>query len=174
MNPVIAQSAWIAPTATVIGDVQIGANASVWYGAVIRGDADRIVIGARSNIQDLSVVHVDVGMPCIIGDEVTVGHRAIIHACTLADGAMIGMGAIVLNGAVVCNGAVVGAGALVPEGFIVPAGTLVVGSPCRVVRPVDDALSSRVQATWRHYVDRIAVPDPGGDEEKGQLRGGYR
>src|SRR5690606_7606509 len=109
---------------------------SVWYQCVIRGDADRVTIGEDSNIQDLSMVHVDEGVPCAIGSRVSIGHRAVIHGCTLEDDALIGMGAIILNGAVIGAGSVVGAGALVREGQAVPPGVLVVGSPARVVRPV--------------------------------------
>jgi carbonic anhydrase/acetyltransferase-like protein (isoleucine patch superfamily) len=107
-----------------VGDVEIGADSSIWYGCVLRGDNDRIVIGRATNIQDLTMVHVDAGVPCRIGDRVSVGHRAILHGCTVMDGALIGMGAILLNGAVVEAGAIVAAGALVPEGRVIPAGML--------------------------------------------------
>jgi carbonic anhydrase/acetyltransferase-like protein (isoleucine patch superfamily) len=150
--PQISDTAFIAPTATVIFDVTIGERSSIWYGTVIRGDADRVTIGDDTNIQDLSVVHVDEGVPCVIGDRVSVGHGAIIHGCTLEDDSLVGMGAIVLNHSVVGHGAVVGAGALVPEGFVVPANTLVVGTPCRVVRELDSELADRRVATWQHYV----------------------
>jgi carbonic anhydrase/acetyltransferase-like protein (isoleucine patch superfamily) len=150
--PTIDPSAWIAPNATVLFDVTIGARCSIWYQTVIRGDADRVVIGEDTNIQDLSVVHVDEGVPCLIGARVSVGHRAILHGCTIGDGALIGMGAIVLTGAVVGPGAVVGAGALIREGQVVEPDTLVVGSPARRVRAVDAALAARREATWRHYV----------------------
>jgi carbonic anhydrase/acetyltransferase-like protein (isoleucine patch superfamily) len=150
--PIIAPSAWIAPNATILFDVTIGERSSVWYGVVMRGDADRIVIGDECNIQDLTMVHVDTGVPCILGHRVSVGHTAIVHGCTVGDGALIGMGAIVLNGAVIGEGAVVGAGSLVPEGMVVAPDTLVVGSPARVVRRVDAELAARREATWRHYL----------------------
>lgn len=150
--PQIAETAFIAPTATVIFDVTVGERSSIWYGTVIRGDADQVRIGADTNIQDLSVVHVDDGVPCMIGDRVSVGHGAIIHGCTLEDDSLIGMGAIVLNHAVVGRGAVVGAGAVVPEGFVVPPNMLAVGVPCRLVREVDAELADRRTATWQHYV----------------------
>ena len=150
--PTISPSAWIAPNATILFDVTIGERSSVWYGVVMRGDADRIVIGSECNIQDLTMVHVDTGVPCMLGNRVSVGHSAIVHGCTVGEGALIGMGAIVLNGAVIGAGAVVGAGALVPEGMIVEPDTLVVGSPARVVRRVDEALAARREATWRHYL----------------------
>ena len=151
--PSIDPSAFIAPTATVLFDVTVGARASLWYGVVARGDTERIVVGEDTNIQDLSVLHADPGMPCLIGNQVSVGHRAIIHGATVEDGALIGMGATVLNRAVIGAGAVVAAGALVPEGMVVEAGTLVVGSPARLVRRVDGELARRRDATWRHYVE---------------------
>ncbi len=153
--PTIDPTAWIASNATVIFDVTIGARSSIWYQTVIRGDADRVVIGDDCNIQDLTMVHGDDGVPCLIGSRVSIGHRAIIHGCTLEDDTLIGMGAIVLNGAVVQRGAVVGAGALVREGQVIETGTLVVGSPARVVRRVDDALARRREATWQHYVRQM-------------------
>ena len=154
--PLIHPTAWIAPTATVLFDVSVGARSSVWYQCVIRGDADRVTIGEDTNIQDLSMVHVDEGVPCAIGSRVSIGHRAVIHGCTLEDDALIGMGAIILNGAVIGAGSVVGAGALVREGQVVPPGVLVVGSPARVVRPVDPDLAARRAATWAHYVRQSA------------------
>jgi carbonic anhydrase/acetyltransferase-like protein (isoleucine patch superfamily) len=136
----------------ILGAVTLGAESSVWYGCVLRADNDVIEIGAASNIQDLTVIHVDPGFPCRIGARVTVGHRAILHGCTIGDGALIGMGAIILNGAVVEAGAVVAAGALVPEGRVIPAGMLAVGSPSQIRRAVDAELAERRDATWRKYV----------------------
>ncbi len=153
-TPQCAPSAWVAPGAIVVGDVELGADSSVWYGCVLRGDNDRIVIGAGSNIQDLTLIHVDAGVPCRIGARVSVGHRAILHGCTVHDGALIGMGAILLNGAVVEAGAIVAAGALVPEGRVIPAGMLAVGSPARATRPVDEALARRRDGTWTHYIEQ--------------------
>jgi carbonic anhydrase/acetyltransferase-like protein (isoleucine patch superfamily) len=153
-DPVCDQSAWIAPGAIVLGDVVLGPESSIWYGCVLRGDNDRITVGAGSNIQDLTVIHVDAGYPCRIGRQVVVGHRAVLHGCTIEDGALIGMGAIVLNGAVVGAGAVVAAGALVPEGQVIPAGMVAMGSPARVVRAVEAELAARRDATCRHYVDQ--------------------
>lgn len=133
--PRIHASAWVAPGAVVVGDVEIGADSSVWYGSVLRGDVHWIRIGARTNLQDLCVVHVTRGLhPCEIGDEVTVGHRAVVHGCRVEAGALIGIGAVVLDGAQVGREAVVGAGALVAPGMRVEAGTLVVGVPARSVR----------------------------------------
>ena len=134
VSPRIDPSAWVAPGAVVVGDVELGPDASVWYGAVLRGDINRIRVGARSNLQDHSVFHVSADRPCSIGDEVTVGHRAVVHGCEVGDAALIGIGAVVLDGARIETGAWVAAGALVPEGAVVPAGTLVVGTPARVRR----------------------------------------
>jgi carbonic anhydrase/acetyltransferase-like protein (isoleucine patch superfamily) len=153
-SPVIAPSAFIAPNATVLFDVTIGERTSIWYNVVIRGDADRIVIGNECNIQDLAMIHADAGVPCLIGNRVSVGHRAIVHGCTVGEGALIGMGAIILNGAVIGAGAVIAAGALVTEGMVVEPDTLVVGSPARVKRRVDGELAARRDATWRHYLEQ--------------------
>ena len=149
-------SYWIAPNATVLGDVTLGAESSIWYGCVVRGDTARIVIGAQTNIQDLTMVHVDEGVRCTIGARVGVGHRAILHGCTVEDECLIGMGAVVLNRAVIGTGSVVAAGTVVPEGMIVPPGSLVMGVPGRVIRPVDEVLRARITETWRHYVTEAA------------------
>jgi carbonic anhydrase/acetyltransferase-like protein (isoleucine patch superfamily) len=137
----------------VTGDVTLGPRASVWYGAVLRGDMDRIVVGEDSNLQDGTIVHVDEGRPALIGDRVGVGHRAIVHGCTVEDDCLIGMGSVLLNGVVVCAGSVVAAGAVVREGMVVPPGSLVAGVPAKVVRPVDDGLRDRIRTTWQHYVE---------------------
>lgn len=152
--PTVHPSAFIAPTAVVMGDVTLGARASVWYGSVLRGDMAPITIGADTNIQDGSIVHVDEGVPCTIGERVGVGHRVILHGCTVEDDSLIGMGSILLNGVRIGRGSVVAAGAVVPEGMQVPPGSLVMGVPGRIVRPVDAALSARIDATWRHYVEQ--------------------
>lgn len=122
-------SAWIAPSADVIGDVEVGNSVSIWFGAVIRADNTRIVIGDRSNIQDSVVLHSDPGFPLVIGSDVTVGHRAILHGCTIGNRVLIGMGAIILNGATIGDDCIVGAGALVTGGKAFPSGSLIVGSP---------------------------------------------
>ncbi|HEV8265066.1 MAG TPA: gamma carbonic anhydrase family protein [Gemmatimonadales bacterium] len=150
--PHIDPTAFIAPTAVVIGDVTLGRLASVWYQAVLRGDMAPIVVGEASNIQDGSIVHVDEGQPARIGARVGVGHRVILHGCTVEDECLIGMGSVLLNGVRVGTGSVVAAGAVLPEGLEVPPGSLVMGVPARVVRPVDDALRARIRATWEHYV----------------------
>jgi len=136
-----------------MGDVTLGPRASVWYGAVLRGDMDRIVVGEATNLQDGVIVHVDEVRPALIGARVGVGHRAILHGCTVEDDCLVGMGSILLNGVVLSTGSVVGAGAVVREGMVVPPGSLVMGVPARVVRPVDDGLRDRIRATWEHYVE---------------------
>ena len=135
-QPTIDPEAFIAEGAVVRGDVRIERNASIWYNAVLRGDVDSIAVGEGSNIQDGCVVHVDRGCPVRIGRNVTVGHGAIVHGCTIGDGTLIGMGAIILNGAAIGEGCIVGAGALVTQGKHIPSGTLVVGSPARTIRAV--------------------------------------
>lgn len=150
-RPVIDPTAFVAPSADIVGDVTIGPEASVWYGCVLRGDIAPIRIGARTNVQDLTVVHVDLGHPAVIGERVGIGHRAIVHGCTIEDDSLIGMGAILLTGAVIGRGSLVGAGAVVTEGTEVPAGSLVVGVPGRVVREVDERLRDRMERTVAHY-----------------------
>lgn len=151
--PQFDASVWLAPTAVVIGDVHLGAEASVWFGAMLRGDVHYIRIGAATNIQDLAVVHVSRGThPCVIQDEVTVGHSAILHGCTVEDQCLIGMGAVVLDGAVVGRGSVVGAKAVVTRDTVIPPRSLVLGAPARVLRPVSDAELDSIRDNARHYV----------------------
>lgn len=152
MTPSIHPTAFIAETALVMGDVTLEEESSVWYTSVLRGDMAPIRLGARSNLQDGTIVHVDEGVPCTIGSQVGVGHRAILHGCTVEDDCLIGMGSILLNRVVVGRGSVIGAGALLPEGMVVPPGSLVLGMPGKVVRPVSAELSERIAQTWRHYV----------------------
>ena len=135
-KPKIPPSAFVAPGAVVIGDVTLGEESSVWYQCVARGDINRIVIGPRSNVQDGTVIHVSDHFAAIIGADVSIGHRAIIHACEIGDETLVGMGATVMDGAVVGPRCVIGAGALVTKGMQIPEGSLVVGSPARIVRPL--------------------------------------
>jgi carbonic anhydrase/acetyltransferase-like protein (isoleucine patch superfamily) len=157
----IHPSAFIARGAVVMGDVTLGHDASVWYGAVLRGDMAPIVIGAETNLQDGTVVHVDEGEPCTIGRRVGVGHRVILHGCTVEEECLIGMGSILLNGVRIGTGSVVAAGAVIPEGMQVPARSLVMGVPGRIVRPVDAALAKRISATWSHYVEQARAHKSG-------------
>jgi len=144
---------FIAPGAVVVGAVTIGPRASVWFNAVVRGDSAEIEIGEDSNVQDNSVVHVDEDMPARIGRRVTIGHRAVIHGCTIEDECLIGMGSIVLTGARIGSGTLVGAGALVREGQVVPPGSLVVGTPARVIGPVNDAHREAIRNGHSHYAE---------------------
>jgi carbonic anhydrase/acetyltransferase-like protein (isoleucine patch superfamily) len=145
---------FVAPSAVVVGDVRLGAGVGVWHQAVLRGDLAPIVVGAGTNIQDGAILHVAPDRPCLVGERVTIGHRVVLHGCTLEDDVLVGIGAIVLNGAVVGSGAVIGAGAVVTEGMMVAPGTLVVGVPARVVGPVDDELARRARTTAERYVER--------------------
>lgn len=150
----IHPTAYLAPGSVVLGDVSIGRDASVWYHCVVRGDLAPISIGESTNLQDLSMVHVDENVPCVIGARVGVGHRAVLHGCVVEDECLVGMGAILLNRVRVGTGSVIGAGAVLPEGMEVPPGSLVLGVPARIVRPVDDALRERIRLTWEHYVEQ--------------------
>lgn len=153
-QPRLGQRVFVAENATVIGDVALGDDSSVWFGAVIRGDVHRIRIGARTNIQDNCTLHVTTGTHAVsIGDEVTMGHGVIAHGCTIERGALIGMGSRVLDGAVVGESALVGAGALVSEGMRVPPRTLVVGVPARVRRELTTEELARLEESWKHYVE---------------------
>lgn len=152
LTPRIHRTAYIAAGVQIVGDVRVGAYSSVWFNAVLRGDNDRIDIGESTNVQDGVIVHVDEGVPCVVGDRVGIGHRAIVHGCTIENDTLIGMGAILMNGVRVGGGSVVGAGALLPEGMDVPAGSLVMGVPARIVRSVDDELRRRIERNSRHYV----------------------
>jgi len=140
----------------VLGDVTLGARASVWYQAVLRGDMAPIVVGEDTNLQDATIVHVDEGKPARIGARVGVGHRVILHACTVEDECLIGMGSVLLNDVRVGTGSVIAAGAVVPEGMQIPPGSLVMGVPARVVRHVDEGLRARIRGTWEHYVEQAA------------------
>jgi len=152
LEPRTAGAAFVAWNAEVAGDVELGADSSVWFGATVRADVDSIRIGQRSNVQDGAVVHVDEGHPCVVGDDVTVGHRAVLHGCEIGDGCLVGMGAIVLDGARIGPGCVVGAGALVTQGKEFPARSLILGSPARVVRAVSDEDAARAAANAAEYV----------------------
>lgn len=149
----VAPDAFVAANVTLVGDVHVGAAASLWFGTVVRGDTEEIRIGARSNIQDNSVVHADPGFPCIIGEEVTVGHRAVVHGAVVKDRVLIGMGAIVMNGAVIGEDSIIGAGALVREGLVVPPGSLVLGVPGKVVRALGQPEKDMLRLSAAHYVE---------------------
>lgn len=151
--PRIPETAWVADSAQVMGDVELAQDVSVWFGVVIRGDTETIRIGARSNIQDASVLHADLGLPLIIGDDVTVGHHVTLHGCTVGDGSLIGMGAVVLNGAKIGKGCLVGAGALVTEGKEFADGSMIVGSPARVIRQLTPEQLEGLKRSAQNYVE---------------------
>jgi carbonic anhydrase/acetyltransferase-like protein (isoleucine patch superfamily) len=143
---------WIAPTAVLIGDIVLAEDVGIWFGAVLRGDNERLSIGARSNIQEGVTLHTDAGLPLNVGADCTIGHNAILHSCTIGDRTLIGMGAIVLNGARIGNNCLVGAGALVTENKSFPDGSLIVGSPAKAVRSLDEATIAKLQASSDRYV----------------------
>ena len=156
-SPRVPDGAWVAPNATLVGAVTLGANASVFYGAVLRADSDSIEIGEGSNIQDNVTVHCDSGVPTRVGSGVSVGHGAILHGCTVEDDCLIGMGATVLNGAVIGSGSLVAAGAVVLEGTVVPPGSLVAGVPSKVRRELSEDERAGIRANAAHYRELSAA-----------------
>ena len=156
LAPQLAEGAWAAPSAELIGDVRLGERASVWFGAVIRADNTPIVLGEETNFQDGAIGHSDPGAPLIIGARVTVGHQAILHGCTVSDDCLIGMGARVLNGAFLGPECLVGAGALITEGKRFGEGGLIVGSPARLVRPLTDEEKAALRLSASHYAEKAA------------------
>ena len=152
-TPRLGASVYIARTAVVLGDVTLGDHSSVWYGAVLRGDINRIEVGHHSNVQDNAVLHLADDFPCIVGNWVTIGHSATVHACTVGDECLIGMGATVLDGAVIGAQSLIAAGALVTPGTVIPPGSMVVGTPGRVKRPLTDA----ERAGLRHWAEKYVV-----------------
>lgn len=152
-TPQIDPQSWIAPNATVIGDIRLGRNASIWWNATLRGDNDPISIGENSNIQDGSVLHTDEGVPMNIGRDVTVGHLVMLHGCTVGDGSLIGIGSVILNRAVIGRNCIVGANTLIPEGKVYPDRSLIIGSPGKVVRELSDEEVARLIRSAAHYVE---------------------
>jgi carbonic anhydrase/acetyltransferase-like protein (isoleucine patch superfamily) len=151
-TPRLASGAWVADSAQVIGDVELGENASVWFGTVVRGDGDAIRIGRGSNIQDASVLHIDAGKPLTVGEYVTVGHRVVLHGCTIGDHSLIGIGAVVLNGARIGKNCLVGAGSLVTEDKEFPDGSMILGSPARLVRSLSAEQIEGMQRIAQGYI----------------------
>ncbi len=152
MAPSVADTAWVAENAQVIGRVSLAQDASVWFGVVIRGDTSTIEVGRGSNIQDGSVLHADEGMPLTVGENVTVGHKVMLHGCTIGDESLIGIGAVVLNGAKIGRNCLVGAGALVTEGKEFPDGSMIIGSPAKAVRQLSPEQMEGLRQSARHYV----------------------
>lgn len=151
LAPEIAANAWIADTAVLIGKVVVEDEANIWFGAVLRGDNEEIRVGRGSNVQENCVLHTDMGYPLTIGAQCTIGHKAMLHGCTIGDGSLIGMGAVVLNGAKIGRGCLIGAGALITEGKDIPDGSLVMGAPGRVVRVLDAEAQARLLMSARGY-----------------------
>ncbi|KKC31765.1 gamma carbonic anhydrase family protein [Devosia psychrophila] len=143
---------WIAPTAVLVGDIAVGAEAGIWFGVVARGDIEAISIGARTNVQENCVLHTDKGYPLVIGDNVTIGHGAIVHGCTIGDNSLIGMGATVLNGAKIGKNCLIGANALVTENKVIPDNSMVLGAPGKVVRQIDEEGVKSLAASAERYV----------------------
>ncbi|MCC7023785.1 MAG: gamma carbonic anhydrase family protein [Thermomicrobiales bacterium] len=156
-RPTIDATAYVADGAQVIGDVLLAPDSSVWFNAVLRGDTERISIGAGSNIQDGAILHADPGFPCSVGAGVVTGHGAILHGCQIGDHCLIGMGAIVLNGATIGAGSIVAAGAVVPEGKEYPPGSLIMGIPARVVRELTDKDREQIAEGASHYQERARI-----------------
>ncbi|MEX1166911.1 MAG: gamma carbonic anhydrase family protein [Hydrogenophaga sp.] len=151
--PQLADTAWVADSAQVIGHVSLAEDSSVWFGVTVRGDTSTISIGKGSNIQDGSVLHADVGMPLVVGENVTVGHKVMLHGCTIGDESLIGIGAIVLNGAKIGKNCLVGAGALVTEGKEFPDGSMIIGSPAKAVRQLTPEQMYGLRMSAKHYVE---------------------
>jgi carbonic anhydrase/acetyltransferase-like protein (isoleucine patch superfamily) len=155
-EPQLGPGAWAAPSADLIGDVRLAARASVWFGAVLRGDNTPLILGEETNFQDGAIGHSDAGFPLTIGARVTVGHQAILHGCTIADDCLIGMGARILNGAVLESECLVGAGSLVTEAKHFASGSLIIGSPARVVRHLTDEEKQALRVSAAHYAEKAA------------------
>jgi len=151
-RPQLGRDVWVAPNATLIGDVRLGDNASIWWNSVLRGDNDPITIGANTNIQDGSVLHTDDGVPLNVGAGVTVGHLVMLHGCTIGEGSLIGIKSVILNGAVIGKGCLIGANSLIPEGKVIPDYSLVMGSPGKVVRQLTEEQVAKLAASATHYV----------------------
>lgn len=168
--PRVADTAWVADSAQVVGNVDLAENTSIWFNVVMRGDNEALRVGRGSNIQDGSVVHSDPGFPVTLGENVTVGHRVMLHGCTVGDGSLIGIGAVVLNGAKIGRNCLVGASSLVTEGKEFPDGSMIMGSPAKVVRPLTNEQIAGLQRAAKHYVEnarrfraglRQVIPDAG-------------
>jgi carbonic anhydrase/acetyltransferase-like protein (isoleucine patch superfamily) len=151
--PQVADSAWVADSAQVIGNIVLGENASVWFGAVLRGDNEALTIGRDTNVQDGAVLHSDMGSPLTLGEGVTIGHQVMLHGCTVGDNSLIGIQAVILNNARIGRNSIVGAGAVVTEGKEFPDNSLIIGAPARVVRTLDEAAATKLRQSAAHYVE---------------------
>mgnify|MGYP003645468445 CR=1 FL=1 len=155
-HPDLDDAAWAAPDANIIGKVTLLAGASVWFGATLRGDNEMITVGQGSNVQENCVFHTDMGFPLTIGTNCTIGHKVMLHGCTIGDNTLVGMGATILNGAVIGKNCLIGAGALITENKTIPDGSLVMGAPGKVVRQLDEAAIQRLTASALHYTENAA------------------
>jgi carbonic anhydrase/acetyltransferase-like protein (isoleucine patch superfamily) len=153
LTPRVAESAWVADSAQVIGNVELAEEASIWFGAILRGDNELLRIGRGSNVQDGSVIHSDPGFPCTLGEGVTIGHKVMLHGCTIGDGSLVGIQSVVLNGAKIGRHCIVGAGSLVTEGKEFPDGSMILGAPAKVVRALTPEQIEGLKRPARHYVD---------------------
>ncbi|KEJ88534.1 gamma carbonic anhydrase family protein [Sulfitobacter donghicola] len=156
ISPQVAPSAWVAPDANVIGNVELAEKSSVWFGCTLRGDNERITVGEGSNVQENCVFHTDIGYPLTIGTNCTIGHKVMLHGCTIEDNSLIGMGATILNGAKIGKNCLIGAGALITENKVIPDGSLVMGSPGKVVRTLDEAAIQGLTMSALHYQQNAA------------------
>ena len=154
--PQVDATAWVAPGSHIVGDIVLEQNTSVWFGCTLRGDNERITIGAGSNVQENCVMHTDMGFPLTIGAGCTIGHKAMLHGCVIGENSLIGMGATVLNGAVIGKNCLIGAGALITEGKVIPDGSLVMGAPGKVVRELDENAINSLRASALHYQENAA------------------
>ena len=169
VSPVVSSTSWISPTSVVLGDIELRDNVSVWFGAVLRGDNERITIGEGSNIQDNVVCHTDPGFPLVVGIDCTIGHQALLHGCVIGSGTLIGMGSMIMNGAVIGEGCLVGAGSLITESKQIPDNSLVMGSPAKVIRELDETTRNNLRLAAEVYRTKavrygeglceIALPD---------------
>lgn len=156
VSPTVSDSAWVAPGCHVIGRVVLADNTSVWFGSTLRGDNETITIGPGSNVQENTVMHTDMGFPLTIGEGCTIGHKAMLHGCTIGDNSLVGMGATILNGAVIGSNCLIGAGALITEGKVIPDGSLVMGVPGKVIRELDQPAIQSLKASALHYQENAA------------------
>ncbi len=156
VTPAVADDAWVAPGCYVIGDITLEAKASVWFGSTLRGDNERITIGAGSNVQENCVLHTDMGFPLTVGAGCTIGHKAMLHGCVIGENTLIGMGATVLNGAMIGKNCLIGAGALITEGKVIPDGSLVMGVPGKVIRQLDEIAIDGLRLSALHYQENAA------------------
>lgn len=155
LSPQISPKAWVGETAVIVGDVRLADHVGVWYGAVLRGDNEPLIVGKNTNIQEHAMFHTDIGFPLVVGENCTIGHRALLHGCEIGDNTLIGMGAMVMNGAKIGKNCLIGAGTIVTEGKVIPDGSMVIGIPGRIKRELSDEEIERNRKSARHYVENM-------------------